>query len=512
MKVTKSNLVPQPPPEIPRGLASFLSEVDPVHDGRWKDQVSKMDRYVDNEDVENFERIFAKAVGIGRDEANLEKWKNRRDAWKRENLPSNGIQPNGVGLPNGTGTHRAPDSTTMEDEISGFPEERPLPEWLWPSRDPTNRGQAFIDQRKVLYALHQDQSENKLAMQIYPPNVFRWVLDNGFFSRANIQRALRKPGLVEQVLPGQVVQAIVDFDPDMTILLTVLLAPVHLEAADLWEAVRLLIRSLGYPDITDQDEALLLTNGDGALTNGDVAMALEKEEEAAEQEMQLAVSSLENGDVRARALTLALTKLHLIEPSLAAQSLRKTMTGAEMISLIHLLRVEMARDGWLSRYFNDDADLDDEGAGLNGGIMLISDLLNVTLDGIGAGGWVTRGDPVDADELVVALQGEVSAALEGVEEATYLDGLLSEMLHYGKSVTRAGNSSVNKNAAPVPGSIIVQSEEMESRMLPLGLKAEQPVSLTRVGAGGEIKKRTLRDIGRLKSMRVGKYSIERIVL
>ena len=49
--------------------------------------------------------------------------------------------------------------------------------------------------------------------------------------------------------------------------------------------------------------------------------------------------------------------------------------------------------------------------------------------------------------------------------------------------------------------------------LPLGLNLDKDrVPLTKVGAGGEVMRRSRRDIGDLKSRRVGEYSFERIVI
>lgn len=54
--------------------------------------------------------------------------------------------------------------------------------------------------------------------------------------------------------------------------------------------------------------------------------------------------------------------------------------------------------------------------------------------------------------------------------------------------------------------------EKDSSLLPLGLKTAPVISTTKVGAGGELIKRSARDIGRLKSKMVGRYSFDRIVI
>ena len=502
---------------LPRALHSYLALSDTVNDSRWRDQVSAMDGHAKRRDVENLERVFAHSVQVVRDETVLADWRKQRDEWRRENGWRDEIKVDDASLPNGNGAHRH--TQTMDGQSAKsleYPEERPLPEWQWPARGPTT------EQRKVLYGLRKifsyasmpsDKyaSQQGLTIALFPPNIFRWLLTSGSLSAANIERALQddKRGSTfnRHLGPGQMIKCLVDFDPEMKVLLSVLRAPASLQAEDIWEAVRLLMRSLEYPENLNQDKTKPLANGD----TSDALVG--QEEEAAAQDLDLAVAALEHGgDIRERALTVALTRLHTFPPSSVVGGMRKMMTRAEIISVLHLLRIELAREGWLSRYIDSEMEVDEESSDQS--IRLIGDLLNCSLDSIGAGGWMGgmshSGHAGDAEELVTALQAEVSATLEGVEEATYLTGLLGEMLRYSQSV--AGSARARKSQKDGPGPIIVQAEATDARLLPLGLKAEQEVSRTRIGAGGEIQKRTARDVGRIKSMRVPKYSLERIVI
>ena len=140
---------------------------------------------------------------------------------------------------------------------------------------------------------------------------------------------------------------------------------------------------------------------------------------------------------------------------------------------------------------------------------------------IGAGGWLSgdarlvNGDPFEAEDLISSLKLEISAALEGIEEATYLKGLITEMVRYGESVQRA--SRPPKSAPETPAGkkhkpVLLPSTNEDLALLPVGLKAEQLISLLRVGAGGEVTQRSARDIGQLKSRNVAAYSLERIIV
>jgi hypothetical protein len=74
----------------------------------------------------------------------------------------------------------------------------------------------------------------------------------------------------------------------------------------------------------------------------------------------------------------------------------------------------------------------------------------------------------------------------------------------------ASDSHTEKRSKP----IILPFVDQDIRTLPLGLglKAEKQISLLKVAAGGAVHKRTRRDIGYLKSQKVGKYSRERIIV
>jgi len=129
---------------------------------------------------------------------------------------------------------------------------------------------------------------------------------------------------------------------------------------------------------------------------------------------------------------------------------------------------------------------------------------------------LVNGDAFEAQELITSLKLEVGAALEGIEEAKYLNGLISETIRYSDQVhkvqrRKAEDSSEKKRKGKPSRPIIVPVGEQE-RMLPLGLKTDQLISFQRIGAGGEIQERTKRDIGHLKSQKVGKYTLERIVV
>jgi hypothetical protein len=387
-----------------------------------------------------------------------------------------------------------------------------------------------VDRRWIIFALsniftwaEDEDSEHRLAISFYPPNVFTWLLRTGNMTLDNIETAFRSKlqlSNLDKLPAGDLVNAVVELDRDMELLLA-LISRNLLSAAELLTSIRVLMESLELFGDSSPTKQQLLTNGeipDKAEENIDA----EVEELEAEAEADLALAEYQLGPgsgVRGEALSLALSKLYTCPTDAIVFALQTTFSSQEIVSLIYLLRFELARGAWTSRYLDvDQLEFIDEEVSDNS-IVLISSLLNNCIDSVGAGGWISgdarlvNGDPFEAEELIASLKLEVSAALEGIEEATYLKGLVSEMVRYSDSLQggsdgpRAGQKRKTKHTP-----ILLPSAEENVSILPLGLKADQKISLLRVGAGGEIQDRSLRDIGRLKSQRVGEYTRERIMI
>ncbi|CZR56915.1 uncharacterized protein PAC_06804 [Phialocephala subalpina] len=381
---------------------------------------------------------------------------------------------------------------------------------------------ADVDRRWILYALgkiftiENGASESKLSATFEDSHTFMWLLEHGFMTAANIEAAIRKSNSTSKSLqPGQLVDLIVNIDPNMHLLL-VLVAKNYLGAAELLYVIRNLMESLGLLGENPNTKQGLLANVEHLeVPNEDLEEQVEQLEAEIEQDLEMAEYQLGAGSgTRGHALSQALSKLYA-RPSLdIVHALQTTYSSQEIVCLIYLLRFELARGGWTTKYI-DAAELDvgedgEEATGYeDNAIILISSLLNTCVDAIGAGGWLSGearlvdGDRFEAEELISSLKLEVSAALEGIEEAVYLKGLTSEMIKYGDAV----ESTLPKHKRT---DILMASADEDISLLPVGLKVEKDIALNKVGAGGAVYKRTKRDIGYLKSQKVGKYSRERI--
>ncbi|KAI9783224.1 MAG: hypothetical protein M1839_004064 [Geoglossum umbratile] len=530
---------------LPRVLGKYHPGYTISDERRMEQLIVNMDRYAQRGDLENFEKVFAKEVDIRRDESNLESWRIRREAWEKEHGTDRGNKAKRAELVNGLGRHgsETPGTPTLDESRSiKFPEERPLPQWEWPKKFGAG---GLVDPRLVTYVLgkmfswndgHQaftngeigsgEHVKSELSIVLYAPNVFRWLVESGNFSLSTLERSIRQTtprGNSLMGLPtGKFVSALAEFDPEMILLLYILRSPVYLGVGELLFALKFLMLSLEFTIAGAQPTPQQIANREtfnSPITNGNSAMALRLEEDAAERDLDLALSVLETGPaVREEALTAVLTRLHSFPSATTAKALRKELSGTEILSLVQLLRNELSRGGWTSSYLDEDMrDFDEEQQGpTERGIHLISDLLSCALDSFGPGGWLlsatSSGDSHDSmEDLVATLRLEVSAALECIEEATYLNGLLGEMMRHEKCLANATLNLSGKSSKSKSRKIKVPSQLTDGHLLPLGPRPDISASLfTRVGAGGEIRGRSVRDRENLISKTVGKYGFERI--
>ena len=398
-------------------------------------------------------------------------------------------------------------------------------------RNPNSRSRNHVDQHAVSYVLKTmfsvDQNSSQtdlsgdkpmhLSIHIYPQNIGRWLIDRGLVTLSHIEMSLKK----YQVLPvtsklatGSLVRALAKLDPSLEILLSVLASPVPLSSQELAHILIIVTRS---PDTEDTENQRLLTNGDGEDSGNKETFQLVNGQTTYQPSSPC--STPRGNELNRRLLNLAMKRLHACPPSSVARALKKELSASQLRILVDTLRMEIARSGWLSPYMESlespDLDLQQNDSQM----CSIIHLLNCVIDSLGTGGWIlgnsTSDDLAETADTIAYMKAEISAALEGIEEATYLKGMLGEMLLCGKdslksSVKHNGSTEIQLSALPSKPVSVALSED--SQLLPLGLKPTPVVSTTKVGAGGELIKRSKRDIGRLKSKMVGKYSFDQIIV
>lgn len=423
------------------------------------------------------------------------------------------------------------------------------PEWDWylePSAYPP------VDRRWIVYAISRvftsevvggEQPRLGLRLMIGGSQVTTYLALAGHLALSNVKSAFRDELEAQPVdgrtLAGDVISSLVETDETMTLLLNYLRAT-KLGEVEVLLAIRELMLSMGLiSDATKKATTKLIAEEAHKDKNEDEASpAGQNRDEMELDDLERKIEATENylGDessTRSRGLTLAFTKLWRLPTRTTVKALRETLSMGEMLSLVHLLRVELVQGAWTSLYVDlTSFDADDEGTSEpppDGVITLISDLLGRCLDAVGVGGWLLNDAAATADaaadveadgktdaqagqanDFLSALKLEVTAALEGIEEAVFLGGVVGESVRYGVAVQKGvvGKQSWNTNK---PVSIMSEGIE-ESRMLPLGLKVKALPSRDKVVSGGEVIQRNLRETGHLISQKVEAYSLEKLVV
>ena len=407
------------------------------------------------------------------------------------------------------------------------------------TKNPVNRQDVGIyDERKVHYLfskmflpdvppspLEGNDGSRKLKIRFFPAGIVPHLLRKSFLSLDQIETSLKHHGalpLSNRLATEALIHALAEWDPSLKSLLSLLESPVPLRAQELAHVLQV---SLDHKRAAENTDSVnMITNGElrsnsrsnhnMQLTNGDTPSS-----------PNLPRLNPDNASIAHELLHQTLTRLSLHSSKDITRGLRTTLSPTVLLELIDHLRISLASAGWLTPYTesppslfpNASTNTGPHGNNDNTQISKIAKLLNCLLDAIGSGGWLL-GSSMDDEmsetaDTITYMKAEISAALEGVEEATYLRGMLGELLLYAMSYETSQDKRVAEKAGQRTITSITPPEIGGSgSALPLGMKANQGAGTTKVGAGGELLKRSMRDIGRLKDRQVPKYSFERIVI
>lgn len=391
-----------------------------------------------------------------------------------------------------------------------------------------------------------------LYMRSVPSDVWQWLCEGSHVSRNHVESALRQSGNLpanKSISARAFINALVSWDPSLKSLHELIRSGKALGLHELICVLPHAIKQCALRDSHEGEKALLKDRTDNSnlvVVNG-------------ESSYQTASST------KALIVTL-LPQIFRYPHQPVTEALQKHLGKTDLLSLIDILRLEVAHTGLLTSYQEEDRYSSLLLSSTIGPLRPIIHLLNSTVDAIGATGWLLQSTEdshnVKASslpsDLVSYMRAEISAALQGIEETVYLSGMLEDILICGKdyldptsaagpidfqhTITDTSTNSVGADkplpsqfdgAQSSPGAhpaqthgqaIVTIATEADldttsigppnpNMMLPLGLNLDKArISLTKVGAGGELIKRSRRDIGHMKSQRVGPYSFERIVV
>lgn len=384
--------------------------------------------------------------------------------------------------------------------------------WLPPSGDYPQ-----VDRRWVLYAIGKvfawndkalgDVEALQLACVLPESNVLSYLVNAGHLSTSNIKSAFNEETLemddVDNVIGEELPQLLAAVDPTLE-LLTSYISVTMVGSVELTASIKLLLGSLGLLQNASSGQELQAIADTPEDGDDSIMMELDR----AEEELQITEYYLGNeSDSRARGLSVAFSKLAACPAAHTVQSLRRLFKPEEVICLMNILRMELIKDGWTTRYLDGPAEAEEEAdTASNESIQLISNLLCRCLDSVGLGGWMgfdmmlaSGGAEDEALDFFGQFQAEVSVALEGIFEAVRLQGSLSEAVGYA-----------NRARAAAAGAHLSKGSAVRSQALPFGLKTDAPVSADRVRSGGEVVARSRRQMGLFQSKKQKAYSVTRI--
>lgn len=396
---------------------------------------------------------------------------------------------------------------------------------MWPVRDARFLVQK-TERRKAVYLLSKmfawndttRDEQSSISMNFFTANIFRWLATTGYISAMEVERALRETGAIQstasRVRPGDIMRAVNELDPEMHVMHEWLSWPVYLDLEEVIVALASLVKSLQGP--SPAAVAKLITSKSEDASN-ELETEIQVESEAAEADLEFALSALDNGlSVRSASFRTVFTRLHSFPSRSIVETLRTHLAPREVVFFIQILRIELADGGWTSRY--TDVEIanrpEDAGSPSDHSIAIISNLLNCAIDSIGTSGWLVglSGDPeLQTDDMLETLGAETSAALETCIEACSFGVFLNDFERFSNTVQASQKQTTIKKVDPIKTPGFEETPLAVDPVLPLGYKAQGPASKMRMTSTGQVEKsRGLR--GKELSMRVGKYSLDRIVV
>ncbi|KAL4944393.1 hypothetical protein BDV06DRAFT_187503 [Aspergillus oleicola] len=387
-------------------------------------------------------------------------------------------------------------------------------------------------------------SSIKVTVAFWPAQTCEWLTRLGYLYPGNIEGALRrahKPRILPTLPIGTFAKAMQESDPSLRRLITVLQGPTAFSADELAHALKLFLGLARSTTISTDDE-----ESQKALTNGVDATHDNQLSKFPSESDTPTIQTTFTG------LNTTLLKLHAHPHLTITSSFRATLNRTDLISTIHHLRLSLATGGHTTRFTETPpTPISPHLTSPTLPLPTIADLLNAAVDAIGPSGWVsinpgdysTLSDPEAAGlrdvALIAEMKSEIAAALAGVEEATFLSGILREYLRYAKSVDSSAAhthlTTTTDDSLPTTSTSVRHEKlngadllvfgahdedgegaadgDASGKLLPLSLKATKDVSRTKVLKGtGKVVQRSKREMGYLRRKAVGKYTFERLLV
>ncbi|KAI5310757.1 hypothetical protein KEM55_002572 [Ascosphaera atra] len=438
----------------------------------------------------------------------------------------------------------------------------------------------FYDSEKFLFLLSKmfalkrvkDTGEYKLVVTFLPSKTYTWLINATYLTFANVKLALRQSGHLEALPPlkaGAMIQAIVEAKPSLRYLIPLLRGPVELAADELVYTIHTCLDIARKHSSAQSEEETPKALADKPHTDG------QAKEEGQQQKASVATKHTFSGSEHIlenaiASLNHCLTRLHNLPQSTVTSSIRSSLSNTDTLAIIQHLRHALASSGYTSRFIDELPPTFKKPSIPTLSLDTIVSILTACIDAVGPSGWVSAAAFADSangeSSLIADIKYEVSATLAGIEEATYLKGILREFIRYsetavqaesktpalpaaggvagaiedGRSIAAGATSAIEttdqqvsrskklrvkrkerSNGADilvfdVPSNAVAASNAAapsDSQLLPLSLKKQDPtdVGKTKTHKGtGEVRNRSTREMGYLRRKAVGPYSFERV--
>ena len=397
-------------------------------------------------------------------------------------------------------------------------------------------GDQFVRYDKIHYLLSKmfhasvlpsvvgdENNKGDVVIAFFPPTLFQWLALHSHLRTSEIERASSSELSQPQLRLGAVAMSIMKQDPSLCLLADYLRGA---NVSGLDEAVTII--KVLIKDAAARAQGM--SPPQQLLLDYSHAMTLQEPINYTKEISTLESSPSAPADSWSEACTTVLVRtldmLRGFSPVKITTAIRTYLDTDVVLALIQILRQQLFRSGCTSSSSTSCVASEDAVLAVETTVLVLCSCI----DALGSSGFL--GSTFDQglwQDLVPDLKSEISLALAGIEEATYLKGVIQEVLRYGNAATSnqalPTDSPFHQLEKPAretvaimkvnTGSMEEQSHCMRegSSLLPLSLDLENSVSKTKKRkGGGETNERTARELQYLKSRNIGRYSFERLIL
>lgn len=373
----------------------------------------------------------------------------------------------------------------------------------------------------------QDVS-HRLKVVLLAPRLVKWLIQGGLLEESRVFRALDMEVSILLSSVGRVTQAIFDSDTDLIIVQDYIKHSPHINTTQLCSIIKFLLDTTMLQSDKHMQKMLrheMKVEMDETRNTHTVAVGVGPDELTASTAATICLS-------------FALQRLALAGSITVSKRFRRFFDQREMLILIQFLRQQLFFGGYTRLVENwkshstvriPPSDAEEQQKNPNPQISLkdLVLLLDGCLDALGLVG-ILGSEEHEAflRDMLPELLSEITTATKAVEDSTHLEGFVRETLRYAESVekqpfevrSRIQNKSTRSNHRGEVVTLYAEPDIEETGVnagsaLPLSLKSAEDINKFKVRkGGGQVYRRSAREMGMLKDRLKSSYSFERLIL